>query len=354
MRIAIVIYLLLSFYTGSSQDINQLKVEQPLISGMFLWDNLIIVERDRYTTDKYFICDTTVKKLSPLQIADNSLVLGLTETKSSLYAVSKMNDTYFLLTKHKDEVKWKSENITIQGLNSTELKLLSTDNLLVIVTAENIFYRKTSSSWKSVPINIKNNNGYYQIPKHCLLTSSSLFVGFNNGEWGGSLWEIPFSTEKEKAFGKGELILEDNIVALEYSSQGELWIATGLAHMGLYESGIYKYHNTNLRQILWSTKSLEFDENSDLSAFYLRNNNEPYFIASKLGVFKILNENIEEVIKAKLTLHYRKTPNLISGSSPVGMYVDSMKNIFVAQRSLGVFFYKNLGNTYEFKQINFD
>ncbi len=349
--------LLLSVLTTFGQEVTDLKHEQPILKSLFIWDNLLIAERDWVTTDKFYICDTTKESLTRLSIASDTAILDLAETKSFLHAIIKKDNSYFLLTKNKYESKWNYESIFPEFPNLKKFKLVATDNLLVLVTAEKIYSKRPNSLWHEGAVDSLLTPHwripFAYMPEHCILIENSLYLGFDNGEWGGSLWEIPISNEKETIFDRGKLVLQDNIVGLEYSSQGLLWVATGLAHLGLQESGIYTYDNSKLQNILWSQPSLSLKEKSDLSAFCLKNTAEPFFAASEFGVFKISNENLEEVLKAKLYLTYRMQHYSV-GSRPVGMYVDNNNNIYIAQRSLGVFVYTKTIDSYAFRQMTFD
>lgn len=354
--IKITFILLLTTLSVFGQDVSRLKVEQPLLKNLFVWDNLIIVEKDWAANDKYYVCDTLKGRLTRLHIANDTAILDLAETKSFIHAITKRRSSYVLVTKNRNHHSWSSENLFSGFQKIQKFKLVANDSLLTLVTSEKIYTKRPNSKWQEISIDSildKSHMLFNKMPEHCLLTMTSLYLGFDKGEWGGSLWEIPISTEKGIALSKGKLILEDNIKALEYSSQGVLWVATGLAHLSLRESGIYRYQDAKLQQVLWSQPSLSLKEKSDLSAFCLKNAEDPFFVASEFGVFKISNENLEEVFKAKLYLTY-SIKDYSVGSSPVAMYVDKNNTMYLAHRSLGVFVYTKTNDSYAFRQMTFD
>lgn len=354
--IKITFIFILATFSVLGQDVSQLQIGQPTLKNLFVWDNLIIAEKDWTFNDKYYFCDTLKGRLTRLNIANDTDIVGLAETKYFLHAIVNRGSSYVLLTKNKQQDKWSSDTLFSEFQGLKEIELLAIDSLLVLITSEKIYTKILNSEWQEILIDSlldESNVLFNKMPEHCLLTKNSLFLGFDKGEWGGFLWEIPVSMGNERRLSKGKLILKDNIRALEYSSKGVLWVATGLAHLSLRKSGIYKYQNAKMHQLLWSQPSLSLKENSDLSTFCLKNAEEPFFVASEYGVFKISSGNLEEVLKSKLYLTYSIKDYLV-GSSPVGMYVDKNNTMFIAQSTLGVFLYTKTKDTYTFRQITFD
>lgn len=370
IKLAFIFFL--STLSCFGQNIDQLKVEQPLLKRLLVWNGLIIAEKDWSRTDKYYVCDTIKNRLTRLQIANDTAILDLTETPSSLHVIVQRDDSYFLLTKNKHERKWTTNPLFPDFNKIKKFRLVANDNLLLIITFDEIFFKQPNSTWEKIAIDSlidEFHTNDYDIPQHCLMTSNSLYLGYDNGEWGGALVEIPISKGDNKTFGKGKFIIEDNIKGLEYSSKGTLWIASGLSHLAIRESGIYTFQKDKLQQVLWPQprKSkdkpqqdsvpqmhLLFGEKSDLSAFCLKDKEVPLFIMSEFGVFRIQKDSIEEVIKTKLNIEYSLEKGYSAGSRPVGMQIDNNSTIFIAQRSLGVFVYIRNKDSYTFRQISFD
>ena len=347
--------LIIASFSVLGQNIHDLKIEQPSLNNLFVWNNLVIVEKAADEHGKFFICDTSKEKLERLTIEKDTNILALAESTSFLYAIVKRGDAYVLITKHKNQNTWISEGLFPDFNTIKRWKLVANDNLLILVTMDKIYTKTHSSEWTAVPFNSiveKTKMFLDNMPSHYVLTKNSFFLAFDNGEWGGSLWEIPISTSRKAVLSKGKLVVGDNIKGLQYASSGVLWIATGLAHLDARESGVYKYANNTLQKVLWSMPSLSLKEPADLSAFCLKNAEQPFFVASALGVFKMLDENLEEVIHANLYLRY-SLKNYDVGSSPVAMHVDGNNTIYIAQRSLGVFVYTKTNDSYAFRQLSF-
>lgn len=370
IKLAFIFFL--STLSCLGQNINQLKVEQPLLKRLLAWNGLIIAEKDWAKTDKYYVCDTIKNKLTRLQIANDTTILDLAETHSSLHVIVQRDDSYFHLTKNKHEDKWTTTPLFPDFNKIKKFRLVANDNLLVIITVDEIFFKEPNSIWKKIAIDSLVDAFYtsnYNIPQHCLITENGLYLGYDNGEWGGALAEIPISKGNSKTFGKGKFILDYNIKGLEYSSKGTLWIASGLSHLAIRESGIYTFHKDKLKQVLWPQPRklkhkpqqdsvpkmhLLSGEKSDLSAFCLKDSEIPFFIMSEFGVFRIHKDRIEEVIKTKLNIEYSLEKGYSAGSRPVGMQIDNNGTIFIPQRSLGVFVYIRNKDSYTFRQISFD
>ena len=359
MRHLLIIFLFsLLTLSSSAQEPDSLKVEQPLLKDLFLWGNQIIAEKDRSTTDKFYYCDPQLNKLTRLQIKGNPEISHLAVSKSFLFAIVKNQDDFDILSKEKNNNYWATDKLFEEFNLNDNAKFVATDNLLVLVTAERIYYKVFNSTWKYVEIDKLFDRKSSMLlresaPQHCLLTNRSLYLGYNYGEWSGALIEIPFRIGKEVVFQKGKRIIRDNIVAMSYFKDSTLWFATGLAHMGVAKSGIYKYEDNKLHQILWTKSSLSLKKESDLSAFYLSNLGIPFFVASELGVFKIEHDSLKQVIEKDLYISY-PMKNYTVGSLPEAMFVDNDNNIFIASRSLGVFVYSRNNNSYKFSQLTFD
>lgn len=355
--LTIIILFILAFH-ANGQDLNKLKVEQPYLSDLFIWDNQIIAEKDTEKTDKFFYCDIKLHKLIKLEIDGNSEIAYLAESNSFLFAIVRSDNQFYLMSKGKTAKLWNKEKI-FPEFNLTDIaQLVALDNMLVFVTSDKIYYKTLTSTWKSTVLDklIDSKSSMFlkqSAPQHCLLTNHSLFLGYDYGEWSGALMEIPFVIEKEIVFRKGKRILRDNIVAIKYSKDSVVWFATGLAHMGSAKSGIYKYKNSKLQQVLWTKPTLSLKNESALSAFCLKSMEEPFFIASELGIFKIKKDSLVHVISKNLYISY-PMKNYTVGSSPVAMHVDINNNIFIASRSLGVFVYSPKNSDYKFTQLTFD
>lgn len=350
-----ILFLLLLTFFSAAQKFDNLKVEQPLISDLFLWGNHILAETVHDTANKYYYIDSLTNRLLKLEIEDNSKIIHVAQSNSFLFAITKKNGHLNLLSKEKRKTFWLKQELLIKSNAIDNAKFVATDNLLVLVTSEIIHYKLFNSTWKSIEISklIKLHPESDRLPRHCLLKDDALYLGYDNGEWGGSLIEIPFSVGDDIVFKTGNLILNENIVAINYSKDSILWIATGLSHLGLAKSGIYKYQNDKLQKVLLENPKLSLKGESDLSAFCLNNNDEPFFIASEFGLFKIQGDCLRQLINEKLIIYY-PIKDYIVGSYPVGMYIDREGNIFIASRSLGVLVYKKLGNQYTFSQMIFN
>jgi len=358
MRTIPIILLLILSHSTSAQQVNNLKIEQPLLKDLFVWGDHIIAEKDHTNIHKFYSCDTISKQLIPLTIKGNSEVLYLAESNSFLFAIVKNQNTFSLISKGKTAQSWNSETL-FQGFDLIrEAKFVANDSLLLFITADKIHYKARSSGWQSILLNslvdLKSLIfAYGSVPQHCLVTANSLYLGYDHGEWSGALIEIPFISKNNIVFKKGKTILEDNIKAICRTTNDTIWIATGLAHMAAERSGIYKYKNKSLQEILWSKPSLSLPKKSDLSAFCLNNKEEPLFVASILGVFKIESDKLKQVINANLYISYSMKDYSV-GSFPEAMYADKNDNLFIASRSLGVFLYTKTGNGYKFTQLTFE
>ncbi|QBN19394.1 hypothetical protein [Flavobacterium nackdongense] len=349
--------LLLTMMSAFGQDISNLKVSQQNIKNLFIWNDLLIVEKYEATSDKYYVCDTVHDKLNKLQINNYKAILRLTETKSNLCAITIADGSYWIITRNKNQKSWTKVRLFSEFNNIKEFEFVANDSLLVIITSKKIFTKRLNSAWQEISMYSIRDNSWMldnEMPQHCLLTKNSLYLGFGCGEWGGSLWQIPISMKDEMVLSKGKEILSGgNIRALKYTSDDVLWIATGLAHMGSRESGIYKYIEGKIQKVLWSKPSLSLKEESELRAFCLNSTEEPYFVASECGVFRIINEKVEEVIDRKQRFIHSLIDYDID-SVALAIYVDKNNSIFIAQYSLGIFVYKKTKDTYQFRQITFD
>ena len=94
--IPIILLLLILTFSTSAQEVNNLKVEQPLLKDLFVWGDYIIAEKDHTKPDKFYFCDTISKQLMPLTIEGNSGIIYLAESKSFLFAIVKKENTFNL------------------------------------------------------------------------------------------------------------------------------------------------------------------------------------------------------------------------------------------------------------------
>lgn len=215
--------------------------------------------------------------------------------------------------------------------------------------------------WKDLGDVPKSHRGP---PRTALATHDSLFLGYNNGEWGGAAIVLPIGPDG--SLGPVRTLVRKNITAFAQDAQGTVWIATGLSHLLIEAGALWRFDKGRLRSVFaqelmddvikedsGATKEARLTL-GEVSGLAIGASGDILLVANRVGIVRLSSGGrLEPLWRGELDVFYQEGQFGVS-SSPQGV-VEHRGVLYVATRSLGVLkFVKDAdGRTQPTMQIGF-
>ncbi len=362
---------------------------QPWLRAIREWNDQVIA----FTKDQAYRVEIDSKKLVPLRLPNCASIFDLGEDSRALYAVCSREDGFFVMSRKKTgSGEWKSvldlppgefADLSVHRKRTVSARLAISETTVLVATPEALWWRThDTSEWKRTESHrmgkswadveqtteahdaaIRQNHAdfarYEDPPDVVLLADSALYLGWDFGEFGGWLDRVELGPAGSPT-GKPELIQKVNIHSLAWSEDGAVWVGAGLSHGDTGAGRVLAIEGRRVRTILDehpylcssaapSPRELRLPHAASIDGLTLDEQGRPLVVASELGVFRILGDNVVPVVEKNMLLRYEDEQSIFFGE-PVGVAATD-QGIFVASSSLGVFAFLKKDGEYEFSQI---
>ncbi|MEK7953220.1 hypothetical protein [Luteolibacter soli] len=241
---------------------------------------------------------------------------------------------------------------------STTPRLIGTNHEAAAIV-EDIIWWLEGETWKSrkLPKVPKFHDEFltdHPYGANWFLDGNILYGGWNHGEWGGALGSIDLGAADSKWVQLSGKPLKDDagipennpIQSIISPRSGELWVATGLSHMGGTWRGLYHREPSGKWHTLIHGES-DRDQGelkpfvSDISGLALGRENSLYVLASETGIYRLTGKQVECLIPHQ----FRDYLN--------GIAVVPNGDIYVSTDRSGVLAFHKAGDQWHGKQIVF-
>lgn len=200
-------------------------------------------------------------------------------------------------------------------------------------------------------------------PAALLLASDVLLAAYDQGEFGGALYRMDLKRPDRRP----ERLIDGNVGALARANSGLIWAAGGLSHLGSVGAALYRigddgprtvaairgYAGGGQREQITASEGVRFPGLTSLDGLALGKDDRPVVVLSDHGVFELAGERFVALYEGPLAFSYQM-PGYTMNSSPVGLARGKSGELYVADRSLGIFVLRQDGNRYSLKQLLFD
>jgi hypothetical protein len=197
-----------------------------------------------------------------------------------------------------------------------------------------------------------------------LLVEQSVLIAYDHGEFGGALYRVDLSQPTTPT-----KLLDDNVKYLARSPSGAIWAAAGLGHMGYEHGALYRVQGPNA-EIMASVSGdimtgeskireksgVEFPGLTPVSGLAFGDSDRAIVVFPELGVFEMGDNGFSARYRGSLTFAYDDSLRglrFIAQSGPVGVVTTTSGDLYVASRSLGVFWIRGNGPAASIKQLTF-
>jgi|GEM_PF-2533946 len=202
------------------------------------------------------------------------------------------------------------------------------------------------------------------------LDGTTLYAGWDKGEWGGMLASIDLSAPDPvwhhlsgKVAGDTSGIPHNNpVTSIVSLGGGNIWVATGLAHMTVTLRGLYhrdphgKWHTLIDGELDDDWGKLKLPVASPIEALAVNHAGKLYILASQAGIFRLGKTKLEPLFKHDFFSHSSELKDNIMGSFTVCCYPSSLGlsrngDIFISTNNFGVLAFREVDGKWSGHQI---
>ncbi len=338
----------------------------------------VLVESDHYEADKVMYAQFDAKETSTFKIegiqhmldvepsSTGILFLGLNEIdeKVSLALIEETARDSRRSISLPEELQRIAEDLQ----PSTILpRLFGTSNAVAAIAGDKVYW--LDKEWHSR--NLPKVPQFYKEFKPAtfgavrFLDGTTLYAGWDHGEWGGMLASIDLSTEGSgwihlsgKPAGDASGIPENNPVHTIMSpSKGHIWVATGLAHMGGTWRGLHHrdpegmWHTLIDGEFTEDRGQLKFPVPSSIEELASDHEGRTYILAGEAGVFRLGASGLERLFEHNFFSHSSDRGDYIVGSYPSALGIARNGDIFVSTNNFGVLAFRKKDDDWTARQI---
>jgi len=337
---------------------------QLLIRTIYEWGDQIAVITDRVQiTEKgasaLNVVDRSGSRLVPIRVLGcdtyhdvaydaglGKLLLCGTGESARVYSVSGTS--------------WTAASEPVQG---TEFRFAVDGDRIAVVSENAILLMSASTSGRPAGSPTRIRTPQRPMPSALLLGNDVLLIAYDQGEFGGGLYRMDLK-QLDKPMTR---LIADNVKSLARAKSGVIWAAGGLAHMASVSGSLYRVGSNGV-EVVAAISGMRFrpqDEKIDkksgaqfpgltsVSGLSLGKDDRPTVVLPEFGVFELAGDRFVRLYEGRLR-HSYQMPGYGVGSSPVGLAIGTSGEIYVADRSLGIFVLRKDDNRYNLKQLLFN
>jgi hypothetical protein len=246
-------------------------------------------------------------------------------------------------------------------------RLIKTNNVAALIVSDEIHWLDKTWHSRKLP---KVPQFYKEFKPETFggahyLDGTTFYAGWDHGEWGGMLASIDLSEEDAKWVHLSGKPVGDNsgipqnspIQSIISSKKGDIWVATGLAHMGGTWRGLYHRHAEGK----WHTFiDGDFDEDrgstklpspSSVQGIAYDHSGQLYILAGEIGVVRLTKGGIDPLINHNFFSHSSDRGDYTVGCYPSALGVARNGDVFVSTNSFGVLAFRKIGDNWTASQI---
>jgi hypothetical protein len=246
-------------------------------------------------------------------------------------------------------------------------RLIKTNNVAALIVSDEIHWLDKTWHSRELP---KVPQFYKEFKPETFggahyLHGTTLYAGWDHGEWGGMLTSIDLSEVDAKWVHLSGKPVGDNsgipqnspIQSIISPKKGDIWVATGLAHMGGTWRGLYhrdaegKWHTFIDGDFEDDRGSTKLPSPSSIQGIAYDHSGQLYILAGEIGVIRLTKGGIEHLIDHNFFSHSSDRGDYTVGCYPSALGVARNGDVFVSTNSFGVLAFRKNGDNWTARQI---
>ena len=201
------------------------------------------------------------------------------------------------------------------------------------------------------------------------LDGTTLYAGWDRGEWGGMLVMLDLADPDAKwvhlsgkPVGDTTGIPQNSpIHSIISTKKGEIWVATGLAHMGGTWRGLHhrdsdgKWHSLIDGDFEDDRGSMKLPFPSSIQGVATDRAGQIYVLAGEVGILRLTKGGMDHLIRHNFFSHSSAREDdgfaYTVGSYPKALGIARNGDVFVSTNSFGVLAFRRTGESWTARQI---
>jgi len=213
--------------------------DQPSCFGLVPWAGTLLVR-----TDPPCLLDPDIGTTRLLELPEDDHLLAVAEQGAAPLALCSTADHRLLLLE-KEEQGWKDRRMPASTFDDEAPAVaLAADPTLVVVLTSRCLQRFEGGEWTTIAarrIGHERDGIFEPMPRRSFLQGRRLFLGYDDGEWGGDLTALDVDTGRMLEVQAGmDGREEDPVRCLQSDRHGSLWCVRGFAHGPGLSGALYR------------------------------------------------------------------------------------------------------------------
>jgi hypothetical protein len=213
--------------------------KQPDVEGLVSWGGKVLV-----LTKPPSLLDVNNGVAAPLDLPEGLKFVFPAQQGEVPVALFSSPDGGLQVLERTREL-WKDRGLPTTSYEpETSSAVLAANSKMIVVLASSLLRRFENGIWTTIAvgrIGHERDGILFSAPRHALIQGRLLYLGCDDGEWGGDLVALNVDTgEMVEVMPGMEGEEEMPVRCLEFDRHGILWCVRGLAHMGGRRGSIYR------------------------------------------------------------------------------------------------------------------
>lgn len=197
------------------------------------------------------------------------------------------------------------------------------------------------------------------------LDGTTLYAGWDRGEWGGMLVSIDLSIAGSQwVHLSGKPVGDESgipwnipVDAIVSPNPGHIWVAAGSAHMGLAGRGLHhrdpqgKWHTLIDGDSEVDRGKFKFPGPSSIEGLAADHEGRIHVLAGSAGVFRIGESGLDRLFEQDFLSHSSQQKDYIVGIYPSDLGFSRNGDVFISTNSFGVLAFRKKGDSWSAHQI---
>ena len=338
----------------------------------------VLIESDHYAADSVMYARFDAKVTSTFKVegiqllldveqsTNGVLFLGLHEKKIRVIVENPRGERKFVAVPDEFHPRF------LEDLKpATRPRLISTSNRAAAIAGDVVWW--FGEEWKSRKLpkvpqfdeEVKPGRFGHEFGDAHYLEGTTLYAGWNHGEWGGMLTAIDLSDPKAKWIHiSGKPVGDDSgipqnspIHSIVSPKKGEIWVATGLAHLGGSWRGLHHRDSDGKWRSLIDGEfeddrgSMKLPIPTSIQGIAADHGGQIYILAGQAGILRLGKGGLEHEVKHNFFSHASDRGDYTVGSYPSELGISRSGDIYVSTNSFGVLTFRKNDKGWSARQI---
>lgn len=337
----------------------------------------VLVECGDEGTDSVLYAQFDAKQLTPFRIEGMQHLLDVERSAKGVLFLGLKDERVVMMMEETAEGKRQALPLPdefhpqlLEEFRQSNLpKLMATNHKAAVITGDVVWWLAAGKQWKHRKLPEVPRFYHEFRPAHFgsdqYLEGTTLYAGWDHGEWGGMLASIDLGIEGAKWVHLSGKAVPDPagipqnvpVHSILSPTPGHLWVATGLAHMGGAWRGLHhrdpqgKWHTSIDGEFGEDRGALRLPVPSSLEGLAADREGQVYLLASDAGIFRLTKEGIDPVVECSFTGHLSDRGGYIVGSHPNDLGISRTGDLYVSTNAFGVLAFRKTGEAWSARQI---